>query len=590
MMSGHRRLDEILLTRGIISEPQIRAALEEQGLIGGRLGEHLLQRGDLTEDELLAALSEQFGVPGIDLLDSPPEQHALDRLPLSILEQHTCVPFSYSDEEDVLQVAFADPTDRAAIGRVEEAAQPSQLTICVALESHINQILQRHQGSQGESAADSAGADGGTADSEVRENKLIDLLELALASHDRHAGRATPRPVWAARLADEVCRRLGLPVEVRQTVRLACLTSESAAWHRQSARRMTPRESLALSSALLRSLDLPWDVVGVFTGLLEGRRDFSTMARATDVVRVIWAIADSRRNKDDLDPLDAWQGRAAKSEQGLDQSILEVAFSVLRGRTLRQKLAGRPSELMFVGTGPIIGELIELAGRPPYRAVPSPTWSDAMALAERRLPDVICVDVANAAIPDATTMHGDIRTIGIDPATVLFMVDSAIPDPVAALVKHGARALLARAGGAEAVLQRIAKVLSSQENPETPHSRSKRGHGEEPFVSGRLQDLGLTDMIQVLSASQKSCRVDLTHPGGEAVLWFDRGEIVHAQHGRQKGDQAFFEILAWPEGYFEVHPVTVLPGRNITTHTTGLLLEGCRILDESRHRGAPALR
>jgi hypothetical protein len=209
-----------------------------------------------------------------------------------------------------------------------------------------------------------------------------------------------------------------------------------------------------------------------------------------------------------------------------------------------------------------------------------------MALAERRLPDLVCVDVATSNIPQATAMEESIRTIGLEASAVLFIVDSAIPDPVAGLVKRGARAFLATSGGAEGILQRIAKILSSQDGGGEPRSRMKHAHSEEPFVSGRLKDLGLSDMIQVLSASQKSCRVDLTHSGGEAVLWFDRGEIVNAQHGRQKGDQAFFELLAWTEGHFEVHPVTVLPGRNITTHTTGLLLEGCRLLDESRHRHA----
>lgn len=580
-----RRLDQILLARGVISEQQICAALEEQRLIGGRLGEHLLQRGDLTDEELLDALSEQFGVPAVDLVSSPPERHVLERLDRRLLEERNCVPAWYDSEGDTLAVAFSDPADRQGVAEVENSVHPSRVQVCVALESHIHRVLRHPRPTVwGASAVERADTGEATLSEKAIEG-LIRLLEMSLVSRGQKEDRQTPRPVWAARLANEVCLRLSLPTEIRHCVRLACLTADSALWHRQRVRSLSNRDTLALSGALLRGLGLPWDVAGLLDRAARDQHDLSPIGQSTDIVRVVWAIADGRRGNEDLNPLDTWREQVSQTATGVDPDILDVAFSVLRGQSLRERLAGHPWELIITGTGPLVSELLEAASNPPYRIVPSPTWTDAMALAKRRLPDVLCVEVACAHVPDSTTLTENVCAVGLEPSAILFLVESAIPDPVAALVRVGARAHLASTGGGQAVLKRIAKMLTSHEVTKIRRQGPPRT-AAEPLVKGRLNDLAIADMIQVLSSAQKSCRVDLTRPGGEGVLWFDKGEIIGARSGHLAGDQAFFDILGWPEGAFEVHPVAVLPGRNITTHTTGLLLEGFRRLDESRRRVA----
>jgi len=58
-MPDRRRLGEILVDRGLVTEGGLQRALEEQSRTGELLGQILLQRGWLSEDQLAEALAEQ---------------------------------------------------------------------------------------------------------------------------------------------------------------------------------------------------------------------------------------------------------------------------------------------------------------------------------------------------------------------------------------------------------------------------------------------------------------------------------------------------------------------------------------------------
>jgi hypothetical protein len=54
-----RRLGEILVERGLVTEGGLQRALDAQSRSGGLLGQILLERGWLSEEQLQAALAEQ---------------------------------------------------------------------------------------------------------------------------------------------------------------------------------------------------------------------------------------------------------------------------------------------------------------------------------------------------------------------------------------------------------------------------------------------------------------------------------------------------------------------------------------------------
>ena len=63
-------LARILRERGIVTERQLREAIQHQVLYGGRLGTSLYELGFITEERLREALSRAHGVPSV-AIESP---------------------------------------------------------------------------------------------------------------------------------------------------------------------------------------------------------------------------------------------------------------------------------------------------------------------------------------------------------------------------------------------------------------------------------------------------------------------------------------------------------------------------------------
>jgi type IV pilus assembly protein PilB len=61
-----KKLGEILLEEGLISDEQIQDALRLQHQQGVLFGEALVQQGIITEDKICSTLVAQFGIPYID--------------------------------------------------------------------------------------------------------------------------------------------------------------------------------------------------------------------------------------------------------------------------------------------------------------------------------------------------------------------------------------------------------------------------------------------------------------------------------------------------------------------------------------------
>ena len=62
----------------------------------------------------------------------------------------------------------------------------------------------------------------------------------------------------------------------------------------------------------------------------------------------------------------------------------------------------------------------------------------------------------------------------------------------------------------------------------------------------------------------------------------DQGRPVFAQCGEVAGVEAIYSIITWrEEGSFVVEPEDKFPQANIEATMNSILMEGCRLLDES---------
>jgi CheY-like chemotaxis protein len=104
-------------------------------------------------------------------------------------------------------------------------------------------------------------------------------------------------------------------------------------------------------------------------------------------------------------------------------------------------------------------------------------------------------------------------------------------------------------------------------------------------IQGRLEEMGVTELMQSFEMGQKSCRLALRRGEQSCDLYFSSGQCKDAQLGDLEGDAAVFQAIHWTDGEFEID-FSASSNRTTTTRsTTGLLMEAMRLMDEES--GAP---
>lgn len=92
----------------------------------------------------------------------------------------------------------------------------------------------------------------------------------------------------------------------------------------------------------------------------------------------------------------------------------------------------------------------------------------------------------------------------------------------------------------------------------------------------------LPDLLQIYTLSMANGALTVRKGADLGTVWFERGEIVDAICGDQRGADAVYALLTWEGGSFSLDQHSVSNERTIHQNWQGLLLEGCRRLDESR--------
>jgi predicted regulator of Ras-like GTPase activity (Roadblock/LC7/MglB family) len=99
-------------------------------------------------------------------------------------------------------------------------------------------------------------------------------------------------------------------------------------------------------------------------------------------------------------------------------------------------------------------------------------------------------------------------------------------------------------------------------------------------INGNLKDISFADLVQIHCMDPRKAKMTVIHQEQEAKIFFANGQVIHAELGKNSGEEVIFEVLSWNEGNFEVDNEVDLPVRTINRMWSGLLLEGARRLDE----------
>jgi DNA-binding response OmpR family regulator len=175
-------------------------------------------------------------------------------------------------------------------------------------------------------------------------------------------------------------------------------------------------------------------------------------------------------------------------------------------------------------------------------------------------------------------VHGDTKTAHI---------------PIVALGDGGDHALMAafRAGcddyvdrklGPEHIASHLRAFLRSHEEGFQP---TQMLGGSDTALSGSLSHLDLLGVIQMLLHSRQSGALHINAADLDGVMFFDAGDISHAEAGERIGDDAVIEIVkrtnGIENGVYKFVPGAAAATRTVLRSATELMLDALRELDES---------
>jgi len=140
-------LGRILVDKGVISDDQLRIALQEQNRTHQPLGRLLVRRGFLSEAILRDVLSEKLGQESVDLTAIIIDPAALALIPKDVARRYQLLPLSVDQVDCVLTLAVADPDNIIALDQVRALFKNKyRLITQLASESDILRAIDQYYG------------------------------------------------------------------------------------------------------------------------------------------------------------------------------------------------------------------------------------------------------------------------------------------------------------------------------------------------------------------------------------------------------------------------------------------------------------
>ena len=136
------QLDELLLSRGLITQEQLDEARYQAAERGRSVGRTVIELGFVTEGSLVSILAEQLGLEYIDLNEAQIDPLAVAMVPEGTARRHSCIPVRF-DDMNRLVVAMADPANVVAVDDIR-ALTKRDVKAIVSTKADVLHAITRH--------------------------------------------------------------------------------------------------------------------------------------------------------------------------------------------------------------------------------------------------------------------------------------------------------------------------------------------------------------------------------------------------------------------------------------------------------------
>lgn len=142
---ANKKLGDLLVDYGVITDEQLKGALKKQKYRGKRLGEILVSEKIVTEDEIVDILQMQTGIPKAYFDEYFVDKKAVLTIPEGLAQKYNLIPISFNG--DKLNVAMSDPMNMFALDDVR-IASGHEIVPMIATSTQIQRAIETYYTSQ----------------------------------------------------------------------------------------------------------------------------------------------------------------------------------------------------------------------------------------------------------------------------------------------------------------------------------------------------------------------------------------------------------------------------------------------------------
>ena len=229
------------------------------------------------------------------------------------------------------------------------------------------------------------------------------------------------------------------------------------------------------------------------------------------------------------------------------------------------------STILFAGDDPAFSELVQRFKAQGFAAGHATDGNVALQQALELKPALVVIDAGLRAIP-APRFAQILRTNrqGNDLAIVFVGEDG---EEIEGFVRHR-DAFFARPLNLSQISAYIEKHFQRL-------AQAQRLLQQTQEVKGSLDQLGITDLLQLFALNRKSGTLFLARGSEQGSVQLQDGQIVNARLGCVEAEKALYRLLLWNSGTFRFSPGAFTGPFRISTPTDHLIMEGLRLGDEA---------
>ncbi len=268
-------------------------------------------------------------------------------------------------------------------------------------------------------------------------------------------------------------------------------------------------------------------------------------------------------------------GPALRGEAGAlaGLELIEVYLRIIADRG-ESATEGEQRDVLLLGGARLGRTLASRLRRMGCRTLEASDVADAHTMVERRAPTAVVID---DELPRADVDRFCRQATETHDLLVFVLTDSSEAARTLGLLDAGASDVFGPPHDFDLIAARISRAVRGRSRP----GGGSAGGGD---FSASFEIFSFLDLVQTLSHSRKTARIELRRGSGEeATVYTHHGRMVHAVAGELLGEEAVYRVISWEDdGAFVVHPEDDAPAPTIHVATDAVLMEGCRLLDESK--------